>query len=188
MSTEKTTQKKNTGWQEFYELLESFAMAIVLVVLIFTLLFRIFVVKGPSMESTLIEGDRIVATNLFFTPETGDVIIFSGKYNDGEVLVKRVIGTAGDTVDISADGKVYLNGQLLDEPYLDSHQITLQHPYSPIALPYTLKEDELFVMGDNRLESLDSRSTQIGIADTKRVLGKVVFRLFPNTGVIEDGK
>ena len=87
MSTEKTTQKKNTAWQEFYELLESFAMAIVLVVLIFTLLFRIFVVKGPSMESTLIEGDRIVATNLFFTPETGDVIIFSGKYNDGEVLV-----------------------------------------------------------------------------------------------------
>ena len=186
--SEKTVEKKNTGWQEFYELLESFAMAIVLVVLIFTLLFRIFVVKGPSMKSTLIDGDRIVATNLFFTPKTGDVIIFSGKYNNGEVLVKRVIGVPGDMVDISEDGKVYLNGKVLDEPYLDDHQVTLKHPYSPMKLPYTVQEEELFVLGDNRLESLDSRSADIGVADTKRVLGKVVFRLFPNTGVIEDGE
>lgn len=177
--------KKNTLWQELYELFESFAMAIVLVVLIFTLLFRIFVVKGPSMNSTLFDGDRIIVSNLFFEPETGDVIVFSGKYNDGEVLVKRVIGTPGDTIDISEDGKVYLNGKQLDEPYLDTHQVTLK---STTQLPYTVQEDELFVMGDNRIYSLDSRSTDVGVATTKKVLGKVIFRLFPNTGVIENGE
>ncbi len=183
-----TEQRKNTWWQEIYELLESFAVAIVLVILAFTLLFRIFVVKGPSMESTLIDGDRIIATNLLGAPTTGDVIIFSGKYNDGEVLVKRVIGVEGDVVNIADDGSVTVNGAAIDEPYLDDHQITWPHPYSPTPMPYTVQEGELFVMGDNRLESLDSRSTDIGLADTKKVLGKVVFRLFPNTGVIGNGK
>ncbi len=177
--------KKNTAWQDFYELLESFAVAIVLVVLIFTLLFRIFVVKGPSMNSTLIDGDRIVVSNLFFEPATGDVIVFSGKYNNGEVLVKRVIGTEGDVVDVSEEGTVLLNGQPLNEPYLDAHQVTLQQT---TQLPYTVQQDELFVMGDNRIYSLDSRSTDIGVAKTNKVLGKVIFRLFPNTGVIDDGK
>lgn len=185
---EKKIEKKNSIWRELYELLESFAMAIVIVILAFTLLFRIFVVKGPSMESTLIDGDRLVATNLFGQPDAGDVIIFSGKFNDGEVLVKRVIGTAGDIVDITEEGKVSVNGAVIEEPYLDAHQITYHHPYAPTAMPYTVQEGELFVMGDNRLESLDSRSTEIGVAKIERVLGKVVFRLFPNTGVIDDGE
>ena len=186
--TEKKIERKNTLWQEMFELLESFAVAIVLVILAFTLLFRIFVVKGPSMKSTLIDEDRIVATNLLGEPENGDVIVFSGKYNNGEVLVKRVIGTAGDVVDINADGKVCVNNEVIDEPYLDEHQITYRHPYSPTEMPYTVQEGELFVMGDNRLESLDSRSTEIGVAETRRLLGKVVFRLFPNTGVIGNGE
>jgi len=182
-----TTEQRPAGrfWREIYELIESFAIAIVLVILIFTLLFRIFVVKGPSMLSTLKNGDRIVVSNLFFTPETGDVIVFSGDYNDGEVLVKRVIGTCGDIVDIREDGCVVLNGEVLDEPYLDAGTITTPRD---VTLPYTVKEDELFVLGDNRGLSLDSRSSDIGPAETKKVLGKVIFRLFPNTGVVDDGK
>ncbi len=179
---------KNRSWQGTYDLFESIAIAVVLVVLIFTLLFRIFVVKGPSMESTLIEGDRIIVSNLFYTPERGDVIVFSGKYNNGEVLVKRIIAVAGDTIDITQDGKVILNGSELSEPYLDAHQVTFTPLMDPSDFPYTVQKDELFVMGDNRLESLDSRSTLVGIAERKKVLGKVVFRLFPNIGVIDDGK
>lgn len=177
--------KENRFWKEIYELLESFAVAIVLVILIFTLLFRIFVVKGPSMLSTLKDGDRIVVTNLFYTPETGDVIVFSGDYNDGEVLVKRVIGTEGDVVEITEKGAVVLNGETLEESYLDFGTVT---PTRDIMYPYTVPEGELFVMGDNRAESLDSRSSAIGPAETKKVLGKVIFRLFPNTGVVDDGK
>ena len=184
--TENTQKNKGAKiWRDFFELLESFALAVVFVVLIFTLLFRIFVVKGPSMYSTLEDGDRIVVSNLFFTPKTGDVIVFSGDYNDGEVLVKRVIGIPGDVVDIAATGEVLLNGEQLAEPYLDAGTTTVARD---MALPYTVRQGDLFVMGDNRGISLDSRSTQIGAAETKKVLGKVIFRLFPNTGVIEDGK
>ena len=171
--------------REVFELLESFAVAVVLVILIFTLLFRIFVVKGPSMLSTLKNGDRIVVSNLFFSPDTGDVIVFSGDYNDGEVLVKRVIGTYGDVVDIAENGSVILNGEVLDEPYLDSGTLT---SVRDVEMPYTVKEGELFVLGDNRGLSLDSRASEIGPAQTKKVLGKVIFRLFPNTGVVKDGK
>ena len=137
------------------------------------------------MLFTLQNGDRIVVSNLFFTPDTGDVIVFSGAYNDGEVLVKRVIGIEGDVVDIAETGEVLLNGQVLSEPYLEPGTVTLARD---VDLPYTVGKDELFVMGDNRTVSLDSRSSQVGPAETKRVLGKVVFRLFPNTGVIDDGK
>ncbi len=182
--TKKQNNEKNY-WHEFYELLESFAIAIVLVILIFTLLFRIFVVKGPSMLNTLQDGDRILVSNLFFTPDTGDIIVFSGDYNDGEVLVKRVIGTQGDVVDITKTGDVVLNGEVLAEPYLDSGTLTVTRD---ISFPYTVGEGELFVLGDNRGVSLDSRSSAIGPADTKKVLGKVLFRLFPNTGVVDDGK
>ncbi len=181
-------KKESTGkkyWHEFYELLESFAIAIVLVILIFTLLFRIFVVKGPSMLNTLQDGDRILVSNLFFKPDTGDIIVFSGDYNDGEVLVKRVIGTAGDVVDISQTGSVILNGTVLEESYLDPGTLTATRD---IIFPYTVSEGELFVLGDNRSVSLDSRSSEIGPAETKKVLGKVIFRLFPNTGVVDDGK
>ncbi len=185
--TENVTKRKPAGrfWREIYELFESFAIAIVLVILIFTLLFRIFVVKGPSMLSTLVDGDRIVVSNLFFTPDTGDVIVFSGDYNDGEVLVKRVIGTYGDVVDIAENGSVLLNGEVLEEPYLDPGTVTIPRD---VELPYTVQKDELFVLGDNRGLSLDSRSSDIGPAETKKVLGKVIFRLFPNTGVVDDGK
>ena len=137
------------------------------------------------MLFTLQNGDRIVVSNLFFTPDTGDVIVFSGAYNDGEVLVKRVIGIEGDVVDIAETGEVLLNGQVLSEPYLEPGTVTLARD---VDLPYTVGKDELFVMGDNRTVSLDSISSQVGPAETKRVLGKVVFRLFPNTGVIDDGK
>ena len=182
---EKNTVKKLNAGQNLFEFLESFAIAVVVVVLIFTLLFRIFIVSGPSMLSTLESGDRIVVSNLFFTPKTGDIIVFSGQYNDGEVLVKRVIATPGQTVDISRDGQVILDGEVLQEPYLDEGTRT---ELRDTKLPYTVKKGELFVMGDNREVSLDSRSTRIGTADIRKVLGKALFRIFPNTGAIGDGK
>lgn len=175
---------ENKFGKDVYELLESLAIAIVMVMLIFTFLFRVFVVKGPSMLHTLTEGDRVVASNLFYTPSRGDVIIFSSDYNNGEILVKRIIGITGDTIDIK-DGDVYVNGNVIHEPYLDAAMETVQRE---VAFPLTVKENELFVMGDNRTVSLDSRSSLIGLADTRRVLGKVIFRMFPNTGVVGDGK
>ncbi len=181
----KTPVKKLNFGQNLFEFLESFAIAVVVVVLVFTLIFRIFIVSGPSMLSTLESGDRIVVSNLFFSPKTGDIIVFSGQYNDGEVLVKRVIATPGQTIDINDEGQVVLNGAVLREPYLDEGTKTY---IRDAALPYTVKEGELFVMGDNREVSLDSRSNRVGTADMRKVLGKALFRIFPNTGVIGDGK
>lgn len=181
MNTESRSAKFG---KDLFEILESLAVAIVLVMLIFTFAFRVFVVKGPSMLHTLTDGDRVVASNVFYTPKFGDVIIFSSDYNNNEILVKRVIGVPGDTIDIQ-DGQVIRNGEFIQELYLDPGMDTAPRDFE---LPYTVHEKELFVLGDNRRVSLDSRSTLIGPADSRKVLGKVIFRLFPNTGVISNGK
>ncbi len=190
MSNQRTNQKPKGIWREIYELLESFAVAIVLVVLIFTILFRIFVVQGPSMESTLNNEDRIMVSNLFYTPKTGDIIVFSDegiKQDNGhdEVLVKRVIATEGQTVDITEQGIVTVDGTALEEPYLDFGTITAPRD---VEMPCKVGKGEIFVMGDHREVSADSRYQYVGMADANKVLGKVILRLFPNFGVIKNGK
>lgn len=172
-------KKKKHIAKELLELVDAVAVAMVYVVLIFTLIFRVFIVSGESMFSTLHDYDRIIVSNLFYTPKAGDIIVFASEYKDEEVLVKRVIATAGQTVDITPDGNVTVDGKIIQEPYLRQGVKTLPNS---TTLPYTVEKGHLFVMGDNRTKSLDSRSSLIGAVDCNKVLGRVVLRLFPNFG------
>lgn len=149
------------------------------IVLVFLLLFRIVVVSGPSMNTTLIHGDYLVLmNNIFYSdPKHGDIVVVSkDSYNDGEPIIKRVIATEGQWVDIDFDaGIVYVNGNALDEPYTN----TPTNLYEGVDFPLLVDEGCIFVMGDNRNESKDSRSLDIGQVDTREVLGKAIFLFLP---------
>lgn len=147
--------------------------------LVFVLLFRMVVVSGPSMRTTLQDGDYLLILNstLYKNPQYGDVIVASkDSFKDGEPIVKRVIATEGQTVDIDFDlGTVYVDGVALDEPYT----LTPTNIQEGVEFPLTVEAGCLFVMGDNRNESKDSRHPDIGLIDKREVLGKVLIVLIP---------
>ena len=147
--------------------------------LVFVLLFRMVVVSGPSMRTTLLDGDYllVLSSTLYQNPKHGDVIVASkDSFKDGEPIVKRVIAKSGQTVDIDFElGTVYVDGVALEEPYT----LTSTNMQEGISFPLTVDEGCLFVMGDNRNESKDSRHPDIGLIDEREVLGKVIFLLIP---------
>lgn len=158
-----------------------FMLAAVMAVLM--LFLRIIVVDGPSMEHTLLNGDyMLLISNVFYKePARGDVVVVSKQaYDDGKPIVKRVIATEGQTVDIDfEEGIVYVDGVALDEPYTK----TGTNLKEGNTFPQVVEAGKVFVMGDNRNNSKDSRSPQIGQVDKREVLGKVAFILFPGTGM-----
>lgn len=149
------------------------------VLLVFTLLFRVVVVSGPSMNNTLIDGDFLLLVgNIFYRePKQGDVIVASkASYDDGRPIIKRVIATEGQTVDIDFNnGIVYVDGEALDEPYT----LTLTNLDEGVRFPLTVEDGCIFVMGDNRNLSKDSRSPEIGLIDCREVLGRALLLFFP---------
>ncbi|MCD7823704.1 MAG: signal peptidase I [Oscillospiraceae bacterium] len=140
-------------------------------VLLATLFLPVLQVSGSSMEPTLSNNDIIL---LFKTDklETGDLI---GFYYQNKLLLKRVIGVAGDTIDIDEEGNVTVNGELIDEPYVTNKSIG----ECDIDLPYQVPENRVFVMGDNRTTSIDSRSSAIGCIEEDQIVGKVLMRIYP---------
>lgn len=142
---------------------------------IFGLMIRFILVDGGSMEPTLSDGDRLVMYCLGYTPKSGDIVILSDKTGLEIPLVKRVIATGGQTLDISPEGRVSVDGKALYEPYAVEQMREIGNYDYPLTIP----EGKVFVMGDNRNHSTDSRSEKVGLVDADQVLGKVVFRLFP---------
>ncbi len=171
MSTEQIEKNKAS-----LEWIESITFSLAFIVFLFTFIFRVITVSGISMNPTLIDNDRLVVSNLFYTPARQDVIVVDGYINYGQPLVKRIIGLAGDEIDINFEtGEVFVNGELIDEPYI-SASTTQQFD---VAFPLIVPEGTVFVMGDNRPRSLDSRSTEIGFIDTRDILGKAIWRVYP---------
>lgn len=157
----------------------AFVLAGMLLVLL--LIFRVVIVSGPSMNATLVDGDYLLLLgNVFYNnPKQGDIIVASkDEFKDGEPFIKRIIATEGQTVDIDfVSGVVYVDGVALDEPYT----LTPTNLQEGIAFPVVVKEGCVFVMGDNRNMSQDSRSPQIGMVDCREILGKAIFLFFPGT-------
>ncbi|MGI6072386.1 MAG: signal peptidase I [Lachnospiraceae bacterium] len=140
-------------------------------ILVSTLWIPVLQVYGASMSPVLQDGDIIVSVKKAgFKP--GDIISF---YYNNKILVKRVIAQPGDWVDIDQDGNVYVNGTLLEEPYLDEKALGDCN----IELPYQVPDGRFFVMGDHRSTSADSRNTAVGCVAQEQVVGKIVFRVWP---------
>ena len=140
-------------------------------VLVAVLLLPVLRIYGTSMTPTLVEGDYVISFK-GSDYETGDICCF---YYNNKILVKRVIAKSGDWVDIDKDGNVYVNHEKIDEPYVTD----LAFGDCDIDLPYQVPEKRLFVMGDHRSVSVDSRNTTIGCVAEEHMVGKVVFRIWP---------
>ena len=178
---EKKPEEK-TDWKKTLVLyLHDLVYMIVGLMLVFLLLFRVIVVSGSSMYDTLIDGDYLLLlSNLFYQePEYGDIIVVSKEsFDDGVPIIKRVIATEGQTVDIDFEaGIVYVDGEALQEDYT----YTPTNVQEGMTFPLTLQDGCVFAMGDNRNGSLDSRCPDIGQIDRREILGKALFLFLPGT-------
>lgn len=144
-------------------------------VLVATLWLPVLQIYGSSMTPTLEEGDIVVSIKSK-TYETGDIVAF---YYNNKILIKRVIAGSGDWVDLDEDGTVYVNGEKLDEPYVKDKAFG----ECDLELPYQVPESRIFVMGDHRSVSVDSRSKAVGCVAEEQIVGKLVFRIWPLTGL-----
>lgn len=165
--------------RELYDWVEIFVVTISAVLLIFTFIVRIAYVDGPSMNRTLHDGEALIVSNLLYTPKQGDIVVFQDP--DSSVrggVVKRIIAKEGQVVDIDfSTWEVYVDGELIDEPYVN--RVDGRMRSYDVKFPITVPEGEVFVMGDNRNESNDSRASDIGCVDTRFIFGKVLFRITP---------
>lgn len=177
------SNKKTKGSFErtVVELVSIVSTSIVAIMVIFTFAFRIVGVSGPSMMETLQDGDWLIVSAFIAEPERGDIVIITQPNAFNEPIVKRVIAVEGDTVDIDFDtAEVKINNVVINEPYLGSPTTTDEGAWD---YPITLKEGQVFVMGDNRMHSSDSRSPDIGLINENYILGQVLMRFSPITEI-----
>lgn len=174
-----SSEKQSTNVKkEVISWILTLAISIGIVVLLNTFVVRVMVVDGNSMVDTLHHNDRILTTPLYTELSRGDIVVIH-RENDLP-LVKRVIAVAGDTIDVDYNtGKVLLNGEAIDEPYLSEQMREPSYMGGNTVLPLTVSEGHVFVMGDNRNSSLDSRAQTVGEVPVQNVFGKAFFRIWP---------
>ena len=187
-STEET--KKSSFAADVAEVLETVFVSIFVVIMLFAYIIRPVTVEGRSMEATLHNGDRLLMTDLLYTPKRGDIVIVDNSHSylldengdlvegqglpDEKRLIKRVIATGGQTLNIDFEtGTVTVDGEVLDEPYINN--LTVNPEYGFTSYPITVPEGYYFVMGDNRQNSTDSRSPYVGFVSRDSILGKSCF-------------
>ncbi len=173
--------RKNSKFAKgLFDFIEMLSIVTVAIVMCFSFIFRLNIVQGPSMEDTLYTGQFLIVSDLGYTPKTGDIVVIhdmtAGNYSDP--IVKRVIATGGQTVDIDfSTWTLTVDGEVLNETYAkftDDRTLTADYDF-----PITVEEGNIFVLGDNRNHSADSRLSVIGQIDERCVVGKVYLRIFP---------
>lgn len=178
---EQTEPQEKRTWQQSLVLdLKDLMYVLAIFMVIYMLFFRVVVVVGSSMYDTLHNGDRLlVVSSAFYTePKQGDIIVASKKsFANGECIIKRVIATEGQEVDIDfKTGEVKVDGVVLEEDYINTDTTR----FEGVTFPLIVEEGHVFVLGDNRNNSKDSRDPQIGQIDKREILGKAIFLLAPS--------
>lgn len=172
-------EEKLTWQQSLMLYVHDLSGMLIAIMIVFLLIFRVIVVSGDSMYSTLVDGDYLLLlSNVFYQePKQGDIIVASkDSYDDGAAIIKRVIATEGQIVDIDFEnGIVYVDGLPLEEPYIQN----LTTRAEGVLFPLIVEEGCIFVLGDNREVSKDSRHPEIGLIDTRQVLGKAIYLMLP---------
>ncbi|OJU10131.1 MAG: signal peptidase I [Clostridiales bacterium 43-6] len=167
-----------------YEWIDAAVVSLIAVVFLFTFIFSIVGISGTSMLNTLQNNDIVILSRLFYEPKYGDIVVISRNYtndekmiidNENKPIIKRVIATEGQKVDIK-NGKAWVDGVPLDEA---AYTRTDTQITEDVKFPVTVPKGCIFVMGDNRADSHDSRSTEIGMVDKRFVLGEAIVRVFP---------
>ena len=183
LGTAEKADRRKTVMRDIVDYMEIFVFAICFVILLFSFAARLCTVEGSSMEDTLYANEKLVVSDLFYTPKREDIIVFHQTGALNEPVVKRVIATEGETVRLDYEiGKMIVTVTqtdgtvtVLEEPYVNYEGYPLYFGTETITVP----EGKLFVMGDHRNYSKDSRHSDIGLVDSRRVLGKVLLRLTP---------
>ena len=178
---EQEMKNQENKQRELYEWVQALVCSVLTVVVLFTFVIRLIGVDGSSMEPTLKHGDRLLVLNslLYNDYKYGDIVVLRKDTFLEEPVVKRVIATENQEVDIDfGTGSVYVDGVLLKEDYINELTFTDEGMEFPLTVP----EGSVFVMGDNRNHSTDSRDTRLGTVDTRYVIGKAVLLVFPGTG------
>ncbi len=199
-------KEKGSFGSELIESVETFCYALVMMVVLFVFVFRFVTVQGESMRETLQHNDKLIISDMFYTPSTGDIVVVDTEgmatFQGHKYIIKRVIATGGQKVDINfKNWQVYVDGKLLDESYVrreddisemhglneglfDSYGLTkTEQPDGSITFSFTVPDDMVFVMGDNRQHSSDGRGA--GCMEEYRLLGRVLLRISPDFGGIE---
>ena len=179
MDDNKNVEKKESIGKSVLLYVHDLAYLVAIMMLVFLLLFRIVVVSGPSMQNTLVDGDYLLLLSgiWYQDPQQGDIIVASkDSFENGVPIVKRVIAVEGQEVDIDfGNGIVYVDGQALDEPYITAPT----HLAEGMEFPLTVSDGCVFVLGDNRPVSCDSRNPRVGLLDKREILGKAIFLFLP---------
>ena len=183
MSREKNSREEDEissellGRRDMYDWIQCLITALIICVVLFVFFIRIIDVNGTSMNPTLNNGDKMLVSDLLYSPKAGDIVVFkSDTYDPDKALVKRIIATEGQEINIDFDkGIVYVDGEILQEDYI-KELTTIKLDFIG---PKTVPEGCVFVMGDNRNMSTDSRKNEIGMVDERLILGRVYMVIFP---------
>ncbi|MBP5155653.1 MAG: signal peptidase I [Clostridia bacterium] len=192
-------KKKRGAARAIFDYLETFCFAVALMMVLFLYVFRYVSVDGSSMRETLQDSDKLIISNLFYTPKTGDIIVINPENHapSDQPIIKRVIATGGQTVFIDYDNwEIYVDGIKLDEPYINAMREEERRHYGEDVVmakgnvprfqrEFTVEEGRVFVLGDNRNNSHDSRYADYAEIGVNRILGRVLIRVYPGFGKVE---
>ncbi|MBO5911940.1 MAG: signal peptidase I [Clostridia bacterium] len=190
MQTKKQMKETRSFWNEAYEWIDCAVVTVIALLLVFTFLFNQVKIDGGSMNDTLLDQDRVIVSNVFYKPKYGDIIVISSEVYDDIPIIKRVIATENQWVDIQ-EGKVYVGDSKDDmkrvgDEFLNTYNLNKGTAavmsggiYGHHQYPLQVPQGCVFVLGDNRDVSLDSRTASVGFVDEDQILGKALYRIYP---------